>query len=110
MGMPVSPALQSAEKERFAVAEESKPAPAPEPVGTEASQLVEAGKVSRWLTENGFEHETMEADHRGVRSLRLTATTCFQWQRRSMLTGLTTFSVNVPMIPDQGKIWSVCIT
>jgi len=24
-----------------------------------------------------------------------------------MLTVLTTFSVNVPMIPDQGKIWSV---
>jgi len=72
----------------------------------EASQLV--GKVSRWLTENGFEHETMEADHRGVRS----------WVDRdyllpmatALLTGLTTFSVNVPMIPDQGKIWSVCIT
>jgi len=32
MGMPVSPALQSAERRRFAVAEESKPAPAPEPV------------------------------------------------------------------------------
>jgi NAD(P)H-quinone oxidoreductase subunit J len=35
------------------VAEESKPA-------AEASQLVEAGKVSGWLTENGFEHELME--------------------------------------------------
>jgi len=30
----------------------------------------------------------MEADHRGV-EIKVDATTCFQWQRRSMLTGLT---------------------
>jgi len=36
----------------------------------EASQLVEAGKVSR-LTENSFAHETMEADHRGVEIIKV---------------------------------------
>jgi NAD(P)H-quinone oxidoreductase subunit J len=54
------------------VAEESKPAPAPEPTGeTESTQLVEAGKVSRWLTENEFEHEALAADHRGVEIIKV---------------------------------------
>lgn len=53
------------------MAEESTPAPAPESTDTEASQLVEASKVSRWLTENGFEHELMEPDHRGVEIIKV---------------------------------------
>jgi len=54
------------------VAEESKPVPASEQTGNaEASQLVEAGKVSRWLTENGFEHEAMELDHQGVEIIKV---------------------------------------
>jgi NAD(P)H-quinone oxidoreductase subunit J len=37
----------------------------------EASQIVEAGKVSRWLTENGFEHELLEPDHLGTEVLKV---------------------------------------
>lgn len=53
------------------MAEESKPA-APEPNAPgEATQLVEAGNVSRWLTENGFEHESLAADRRGVEIIKV---------------------------------------
>ncbi len=53
------------------MAEESKPA-APEATDqAEASGLVEAGKVSRWLTENGFEHDSLAADHRGVEIIKV---------------------------------------
>jgi len=53
------------------VAEEPKPA-APEPTGEmEATQLAEAGKVSRWLTENDFEHEALTTDHRGVEIIKV---------------------------------------
>lgn len=37
----------------------------------ETSTLVEAGKVSRWLTENGFEHESLEPDPRGVEIIKV---------------------------------------
>lgn len=37
----------------------------------ESANIVEAGKVSRWLTENGFEHEIMEPDHSGVEVLKI---------------------------------------
>ena len=55
------------------MAEESKPAPEKESESqsAEASQLVEAGKVSRWLTENEFAHESMAADHRGVEIIKV---------------------------------------
>ncbi len=54
------------------MAEESNPAPAPESAGNaSASQLVEAGKVSRWLSENDFEHESMEPDHQGVEIIKV---------------------------------------
>ncbi|MBW4640483.1 MAG: NAD(P)H-quinone oxidoreductase subunit J [Gloeocapsa sp. UFS-A4-WI-NPMV-4B04] len=53
------------------MAEES-PTPAPESASDqEASQLVEAGKVSRWLTENDFAHEVMEPDHLGVEIIKV---------------------------------------
>lgn len=35
------------------------------------SQLVEAGKTSRWLSENGFEHTSMDPDHRGVEIIKV---------------------------------------
>ncbi len=37
----------------------------------EQSDIVEAGKVSKWLTENGFDHEIMEPDHLGVEVLKV---------------------------------------
>lgn len=52
------------------MAEESKPAPAP---NSEASQIVEAGKVSQWLTENGFDNQAMEPDHQGVEIVKVDA-------------------------------------
>jgi NAD(P)H-quinone oxidoreductase subunit J len=36
-----------------------------------STQIVEAGKTSRWLTENGFEHEVMAADHVGVEVVKV---------------------------------------
>jgi NAD(P)H-quinone oxidoreductase subunit J len=51
------------------VAEEETQAPAPE--AESSTQLVEAGKTSKWLTENGFEHEVMEPDHLGVEVLKV---------------------------------------
>jgi len=51
---------------------EELPAPAPESASNqEASQLVEAGKVSRWLTENDFAHDSMEPDHVGVEIIKV---------------------------------------
>ncbi|WP_445247628.1 NAD(P)H-quinone oxidoreductase subunit J [Microcoleus sp. OTE_8_concoct_300] len=37
---------------------------------TETS-IVEAGKVSQWLTQNGFEHEALAADNLGVEILKV---------------------------------------
>ena len=45
--------------------EESTPAPA------EEQSLVKAGKVSQWLTENDFAHESFEADHNGVEIIKV---------------------------------------
>ncbi|WP_017719279.1 NAD(P)H-quinone oxidoreductase subunit J [Kamptonema formosum] len=39
----------------------------------EESQLVEAGKVSKWLAENGFDHEALPADHLGVEIIKVDA-------------------------------------
>ena len=35
------------------------------------SAIVEAGKVSQWLTQNGFEHEALAADNLGVEILKV---------------------------------------
>jgi NAD(P)H-quinone oxidoreductase subunit J len=45
--------------------EESKPVPAAE------ESLVKAGKVSQWLTENGFDHEILPADVNGVEIIKV---------------------------------------
>lgn len=37
----------------------------------ENEAIVQAGKVSQWLTENGFEHETLAPDHQGVEILKV---------------------------------------
>ena len=52
------------------MAEESKPATPEQADKAEASQIVEAGKVSRWLTENGFEQESMAPDHLGIEIIK----------------------------------------
>jgi len=49
------------------VAEESKPVPA------EEESIVQAGKVSQWLTENGFAHESLEADVIGTEIIKVEA-------------------------------------
>ncbi|MEL6382291.1 MAG: NAD(P)H-quinone oxidoreductase subunit J [Cyanobacteria bacterium J06626_18] len=46
------------------------------PQGTEAeatdeSSLVEAGEVSKWLTENGFGHESLAPDHLGTEVIQV---------------------------------------
>lgn len=40
---------------------------------SEEGALVEAGKVSQWLTENGFNHDIMEPDHLGVEVIKVDA-------------------------------------
>ena len=37
----------------------------------ETAQIIEAGKISKLLTENGFEHEVMESDHLGVEIVKV---------------------------------------
>lgn len=87
------------------MAEESKPVPASEQTdNAEASQLVEVGKVSRWLTENGFEHEAMELDRKGVEIIKVDRNYLLPLQQRSMPMGLTISSVNVAMILVQDRI------
>ncbi|HEY9835128.1 MAG TPA: NAD(P)H-quinone oxidoreductase subunit J [Stenomitos sp.] len=49
------------------MAEESKPA------AQEASEIVQTGKVSGWLQENGFDNELMEPDHLGVEVIKVDA-------------------------------------
>ncbi len=39
--------------------------------GTEETAIVEAGEVSTWLSEQGFQHETLERDHSGVEVLKV---------------------------------------
>lgn len=48
------------------MAEENKPA-TPE----SAAPIVEAGKISKWLTQNGFQHEALEKDHLGVEIIKV---------------------------------------
>jgi len=40
-------------------------------VAEQESAIVEAGKVSQWLTQNGFEHEALAADNLGVEILKV---------------------------------------
>jgi len=40
-------------------------------VSEEQAQIVERGKVSQWLTENGFEHEFLGVDASGVEMLKV---------------------------------------
>ncbi|MDJ0799124.1 MAG: NAD(P)H-quinone oxidoreductase subunit J [Calothrix sp. MO_167.B12] len=49
------------------MADESKPVPA------EEESIVQAGKVSQWLTENGFAHESLEADVIGTEIIKVEA-------------------------------------
>ncbi len=37
----------------------------------ESSEIVDVGKVSRWLTENGFEHNFLERDHSNVEVIKV---------------------------------------
>lgn len=38
---------------------------------SEAAPVVEPGKVSQWLAENGFEHQFLELDHLGVEIIKV---------------------------------------
>jgi NAD(P)H-quinone oxidoreductase subunit J len=40
-------------------------------VAEEQTQIVQGGKTSAWLTENGFVHEALEADHQGVEIIKV---------------------------------------
>ena len=42
-----------------------------QPNNSEASAVVEAGNVSKWLTQNGFGHEILDPDHLGVEVLKV---------------------------------------
>ena len=41
------------------------------PETTESSEIVKAGPVSTWLTENGFDNEALEADTSGVELIKI---------------------------------------
>jgi NAD(P)H-quinone oxidoreductase subunit J len=46
-------------------------APVPSEATPEASAIVQAGPVSSWLSENGFEQNALEADHLGVETIKV---------------------------------------
>ncbi|NEO28465.1 MAG: NAD(P)H-quinone oxidoreductase subunit J [Kamptonema sp. SIO4C4] len=37
----------------------------------EQQDIVQAGKTSQWLTENGFDNEPLEADHKGIELIKV---------------------------------------
>ena len=38
---------------------------------TENTEIVEAGVASKWLTENGFDHQSLEKDHSGIELIQV---------------------------------------
>jgi NAD(P)H-quinone oxidoreductase subunit J len=38
---------------------------------TEETAIVEAGPISQWLSQNGFEHESLERNHSGVEIIKV---------------------------------------
>jgi NAD(P)H-quinone oxidoreductase subunit J len=38
---------------------------------SESTAVIQAGQTSQWLTQNGFDHEILEADHLGVEVLKV---------------------------------------
>lgn len=38
---------------------------------TETTDIVEAGITSKWLTENGFDHQSLEKDHSGIELIQV---------------------------------------
>nr|WP_045055519.1 NAD(P)H-quinone oxidoreductase subunit J [Aliterella atlantica] len=51
--------------------EASSPEQKPESTPTAESQIVEAGKVSKWLTDNGFANEAIAPDRRGTEIIKV---------------------------------------
>lgn len=43
----------------------------PEIPTTTATEIVEVGAVSKWLTENEFEHEALDRDHSGIEVIKV---------------------------------------
>ena len=39
----------------------------------ETTAIVQAGPTSIWLSENGFDHQALEADHSGVELIKVEA-------------------------------------
>ena len=55
------------------MAEESKTDKKNSEDNSEATEIVTAGKVSSWLTENGFSNEALEADASGIELIKIEA-------------------------------------
>lgn len=53
------------------MAEENQSDKPTAPAAPEATAIVQAGEVSSWLTENGFENEALEPDHLGVEIIKV---------------------------------------
>jgi len=53
------------------VAEDTQSDKPPEAEAPEAAAIVQAGKISSWLTENGFEQEALELDRQGVELIKV---------------------------------------
>lgn len=70
--------------------EESKPVPA-----EKEESLVQAGKVSQWLTENGFDHEFLAPDKNGVEIIKVSADFLLPTATAFMPTGLIISNVKV---------------
>jgi len=43
------------------------------PENVETASIIQAGVTSQWLTENGFDHESLEKDHLGIELIKVQA-------------------------------------
>jgi NAD(P)H-quinone oxidoreductase subunit J len=41
------------------------------PENIESASIIQAGATSQWLTENGFDHESLEKDHLGIELIKV---------------------------------------
>jgi len=72
---------------------------------TPEKAITPAGPVSSWLTENGFEHEILEADHLGVEMIQVEPDLLIPLATALMPTDLIICNVKEPTMRGQVNLW-----
>lgn len=77
---------------------------------TTGVEIAEAGKVSGWLTENGFEHKALERDHRGVEIIKVEPDFLLPLSTALYAYGFNYLQCQGGMMSVLGKSWSASTT